>query len=315
MDCERELGGPRYSRAPYVFYIMNNSEHLLGRVVDKFGRVGFFPKVGLEVEFYALEVDHITPLAVDIGNFTRDRGISCGGVAAEIGTGQFEVGLNPYGDMARLVGDFELLKSFLLESRYGVSFSTMPFYDQPRSALQINITLNDVGGKNLFAKDSDDRESRILLNSVAGLLETTNSFLPLYIESEEDLLAYDLEFNSLIFAKRKNQAPTYNSWGLNNRSCSIRIPTSKKFYFEREYRMDNLLNRRIEFRVAASGCNLSCALFGVLYGVLYGIQNNREPPPATSNNVLEHHEGYRKIFIEDNLRDILHPSIFNDELE
>ncbi|MDR2777398.1 MAG: hypothetical protein LBB24_01350 [Rickettsiales bacterium] len=307
-----EVAGPSYQLTPPIFFIRNSVARLLERVVGRLGERGYFPKIGLEVEFYASGVDNFESFASMVNDFAGSAGIDYDGTSVEIGVNQFEIGLRPYRNINKLIGDSESLKSFLRESRYGVSFDTMPFYDQARSALQINVTLNDAEGNNLFARGPADEESRIMLNSIAGLLGTTNGFLPLYIKSEEDLLAYDHEFNEVIFARKRNPAPTYNSWGMNNRSCSIRIPTSKNFYSESDYRLDSLLNRRIEFRVAASDCDLSCAMFGVLYGILYGIRNDMEPPPPTSNNVLRHHEGYSRIFIDNNLWDILESDIFND---
>jgi glutamine synthetase len=166
------------------------------------------------------------------------------------------------------------------------------------------VSIDDRDGGNLFAKKSGE-ESELLLNSVAGILETTNSFLPLYIKFTKNLMMFDLEFNRITYLQRRNPAPTYNSWGPNNRSCSVRIPAPKNFRSRDEYKLECDLGRRLEFRVPTSDCDVSCAIFGVLCGILYGLENNLKPPEATSNNILEHHGGYSKIAIENNARDFL----------
>ncbi|MDR1425724.1 MAG: hypothetical protein LBI70_01880 [Rickettsiales bacterium] len=302
---------PNYLQTPCIFFIKNNSRVLLERVADRLVDRGYFPKIGLEVEFYTGETVDMEDFVSTLDNFTGAENINYAGVAKEVGLNQLEIKLNPYESLDKLLHDFQRLKNFLLGSDYGILLAAVPFYYQPRSALQINVSLNDADGKNLFAKDAAGGESEVLLNSIAGILETTNSFLPLYAGSEDVLLAHDLEFNRIMFARKKSQVPTHNSWGIDNRSCSIRIPTSKNFYSESDYKTDSLLNRRLEFRVAASDCDLTCALFALLQGIFYGIQNNLEPPRATSNNVLEHHEEYRGIFTENKLQHILQPDIFN----
>ncbi|MDR1494726.1 MAG: hypothetical protein LBI29_01665 [Rickettsiales bacterium] len=308
-DESREVS---YFRTPPVFYVINNSKKILDKVIGCLRDMGYLPKIGLEVEFYALRVDGIEQLADAVNNFARTEGIDQNGTSAETGEDQFEIEFNPYLDICKLVDDFESLRNFLLDSEFDVLFDALPFYGRARSALQINISLNNGARKNLFVRGPDGEENGLLLNSVAGILGATNGFLPLYIKSEEDLLMFDQEFNCLVHSRGGNPAPTYNSWGINNRSCSVRIPTPKNFFSEKEYRTEGMLNRRIEFRVATADCNLEYALFGLLYSVLWGIQNKLEPPPATSNNVLVHHEGFRRIFVENNLWDILQPSFFSE---
>jgi glutamine synthetase len=305
-------GGVRYSKTPGVFFVMNNSRRLLERASQLLGEMGYTPKVGLEVEFYGGRIGSPEELDGLLGDFARTAAIGYGGVTREVGRNQFEVSLSPQLAMGKLVDDFLLVKNFLLASDPAVSFDAMPSYYQPRSALQMNVSLNGGDGVNLFARSGDGEESRLLLNSVAGLLATTNSFLPLYLGPGGDpLVMFDEEFNRAIHSQGRNPMPTYNSWGINNRSCSVRIPTPKNFFSEKDYRIDSRLNRRIEFRVATADSNVECALFGLLYSLLYGIQNGLEPPPATSNNVLEYHEGFRRIAFEDNILSIIHPSFFS----
>jgi glutamine synthetase len=279
-------------------------DDFLTSLLEDFRDRKYFPRIGLEIEFYAPMVDGLETLASVVGDFSKSSNIDLRNTTKEVGNGQFEIDLNPYTDIHKLIDDFEVLKNFLEGESFGALFEALPFYGQPFSALQINISIGDSHGKNLFAKNSNE-ESELLLNSVAGILETTNSFLPLYLKSTKNLLRFDLEFNKIIYSRNRNPAPTYNSWGINNRSCSIRIPTPKNFRSKDEYLLDCEIGRRIEFRVPTADCDIKCAIFCVLYSVLYGIANNLKPIEATSNNVLEHHDGYRKIAIEDNICDFL----------
>jgi glutamine synthetase len=294
-----------YILSPGIFYIKNHIDDLLESVLEGFHREKYIPRIGLEIEFYAPRIDKLEALAAEVNKFSKLIDISLAGTTEEVGYRQFEIDLNPYTDIKKLISDFTVLKNFLTDGNFSATFDAMPIDGQPRSALQISVSIASEYGENLFAKNSGE-ESELLLNSVAGILETTNRFLPLYIKSTENLLVFDLEFNKIEHLQKRNPVPTYNSWGLNNRSCSIRIPTPKNFRSKDEYKLECETGRRLEFRVPSSDCDIKCAIFGVLYSVLYGIVNKLKPSvEATSNNVLEHHDSYRKIAIEDSICDFL----------
>jgi glutamine synthetase len=256
------------------------------------------------MEFYATEVDRLEPLADVVRNFSEKNALELDKVENEAGERQFEIDLKPYSNLAKLIEDVLALKSFLGTTNSGIRFDALPFYSQPRSALQINLTLNDADGNNLFAKNNDS-ESKLLLNSVAGILGTTNSFLPLYMKSKKDVHMYDHDFNYSTYGKSGNFSPTFNVWGINNRTCSLRIPTPKNFSSREDYDLENKLSRRIEFRVPAADCAIDCAIFGVLRGALWGISNDLRPMDPTSNNVLEHNDGYERIHITGHACDFL----------
>lgn len=287
----------KYFKNPEVFYIENHIDDLYNDIYIKLDELKYFPKIGIEAEFYALSVVDRKRFYDSIINFSKKNQIDLNRIKPEEGYGHFELEFLPYFNLDRLIFDFNNIKQFLLESEYNVIFKAKPFYQEVGSSLQINITLNDEYGKNLFTKDNEN-ESTLLKKSVAGLLEKTNSLLPLYIKSEDCLKRYDLEFNKIYFSMGKIPAPTCNSWGINNRTCSIRIPIPKNQTSIEKYQIENKNNRRIEFRVPSSDCNIKHAIFGVLYSIIYGIENELEPIEPTNNNVFGQEFFYRSIVNE-----------------
>lgn len=275
-----------YCLSPLKFYLINNFEKCFNKILREFNDYNIIPKIGIESEFYATKVSNIDIFFKKVSDFSDKNNIYINKIKTENSENQFELEFSPYIDLWKLINDFNLIKEFLLNLSFDVNFKAKPFYYDVGSSLQINISLNDINGNNLFIKNTDGSENRFLLNSIAGLLEKTNEFLDLYIESENCLDRYDIDFNKLHHLSGKVTSPSYICWGINNRTCSIRIPTSKYFYSHHDYINDTLKNRRIEYRVPSSNCDVGLALYSVLYSVLYGIKNELEPIEQTSNDVF-----------------------------
>ncbi len=71
-------------------------------------------------------------------------------------------------------------------------------------------------------------------------------------------------------------APTSASWGIENRTCAIRvIPGSEK-------------SQRAEYRIAASDANPYIALSAALASGLWGIENKIEPTDSIEGNAYDH---------------------------
>ncbi|MDR2526466.1 MAG: hypothetical protein LBC92_01160 [Rickettsiales bacterium] len=244
-------------------------------------------KIGLEIEFYTKEI-----------NQTLFKNLNINNIINEMGIGQKEIQTNPYIDMNLLVDEYEKIKTILKDA----NFDAAPFDDDCGSALQINLSIDD--GKNLFARNDDGKDSNLLFNCVAGLLNNINNNLLLYISDASCLARYDVERNKNIKNKGKYPAPTFISWGINNRTSAVRIPTPKNF---NDYFTEDKENRRIEFRVPSAKADIYLVLIGVLTSVIDGIRNNLYPIEKTSYDVLEKNESLEKIKCDfDELQDIFY---------
>ena len=133
------------------------------------------------------------------------------------------------------------------------------------SGMHINMSLEDLGGRNLFADDSDERGlSRLAYEFLAGILHHIKSMTiltnPLVNSYKRLIPGYD--------------APTYIAWSTaSNRGQLIRIPSSRG------------ASTRIELRSPDSAMNPYLALASCLAAGLDGIRRGLTPPEPVSRNV------------------------------
>lgn len=271
------------------FYVNKNIDRLLKEDINVFNLLNIVVKIGIETEFYSTEkISDIKSFYDKIMDFSNKNSIGILNIEKERGDNQFEIQFKPYLDLWKLIEDYNRIKNFLIGFK-NISFKARPFYHDVGSALQINITLNK-DGQNLFARVEENGkkgETELLKNCVAGLLKKNNTFLPLYINSKNCLERYDLEICKIFYKKGKIPGPAFNSWGINNRTCSIRIPVPKNFNNSAEYELEDKKNRRIEFRVPSSDSDVKLVLYGVLESLLFGIENDLQPPEPVFDNVFE----------------------------
>ena len=79
--------------------------------------------------------------------------------------------------------------------------------------MHIHVSLADEKGNNLFAAD-DPTQNELLLHALGGLKAAM----------AESMLIFAPNANSYRRFRRNSYAPVSASWGINNRTVSIRIP-------------------------------------------------------------------------------------------
>ena len=154
-----------------------------------------------------------------------------------------------------------------IAKRHGLHATFMP---KPKagvngSGMHINMSLEDLSGKNLFADDSDERGlSKLAYQFLAGILYHIKSMTiltnPLVNSYKRLIPGYD--------------APTNIAWSTaSNRGQLIRLPSSRGS------------NTRIELRSPDSAMNPYLALAACLAAGLDGIKKEMTPPEPISRNV------------------------------
>ncbi|GMO62240.1 MAG: hypothetical protein Ta2D_08600 [Rickettsiales bacterium] len=267
---------PIYTTSPLFYLIKQNKIEIFNNLVKICNCYDFTIKIGVEIEFYT---DNINKNDFD--------GLNIENIIDEMGAGQKEIQTKPYTDLQLLVSEYNKIKEILKDA----DFNAIANENDCSSALQINLSL-EKEGNNLFARE-EEQENSLLLNCVAGLLKNINNNLLLYIDNENCLKRFDLDRNKKVVAEKKYPAPTFVSWGINNRSCAIRIPTPKDF---KNYVEIDKKERRIEFRVPSSAADIYLVLIGVLSAIIEGIDDNLMPHiEKTSFNVLEKNDKLEKI--------------------
>lgn len=271
--------------------------HALARTVARLEAQGLRPVLACELEFYLLRersapdgrtqlepagggaqaerrkidayslqrLDDLAPLFDELYATAESLGLPVETLMAEYAPGQFEVTLAHRADALRAVDEAILWKRLLrgVAARHGciATFMAKPFAELAGSGLHLHVSLQDAAGRNVFAAD-EPAGSPLCRHAIGGLKATM----------AESLLAFAPNANSYRRFRSQSYAPTAPSWGVNNRSVSLRVPTGPA------------ASRHVEHRIAGADANLYVAAAAVLAGVELGIRERIDPgAPVTGN--------------------------------
>ncbi len=282
--------------------------HVLARAISRLHARGMRPVLAVELEFYVLReadaapagsiardsgrieayslarLEELAPVFDEVYAAARAQGLPAETLMSEYAPGQFEITLAHRDDALRAVDEAVMFKRLLrgVAARHGllVTFMAKPFADLAGSGMHLHVSLAGEGsgggtvergglasssGQNLFA--SEDPAGTPLLRHAIGGLKSTMA---------ESLLVFAPNGNSYRRFRSQSYAPTAASWGVNNRSVSLRIPVGPP------------ASRHVEHRIAGADANPYLAAATVLAGIERGIAQKLDPgPPVTGN-------GYRQ---------------------
>ncbi|PTU20287.1 hypothetical protein P175DRAFT_0481504 [Aspergillus ochraceoroseus IBT 24754] len=163
----------------------------------------------------------------DIFNTCAEFNCDIEGWHTEGGPGVYEAALkvSHVSEMADKVALFKLLaKSIGIEHGITPCFMAKPMQGQPGSSGHIHISLCDLEGKNLFARESEDSNAQ--WPDAAGLSDLGRHFLAGLLEALPDIMPlFAPTINSYKRLVENFWAPVNISWGLEDRMASIRIIT------------------------------------------------------------------------------------------
>ena len=265
--------------------------HVLRRVIERFEADGLVPVVACELEFYLLDVvraaDGSVQLPVDpltkerpglhqvygmreleeVSGFLRDlwasadaQNIPLEGAISEYAPGQFELTLKHKPDALRAADDAQLYKRIAkgvaLKHGMEATFMAKPFAERAGSGLHLHVSVNDKAGKNIFASE-DPAGSPSLRCAIGGMKKLLAESMAIFVPNA----------NSYRRFRANSYAPVAPTWGVNNRTVSLRVPAGGPN------------TRHVEHRVAGADANPYLALAALLAAVHYGITNKVDPGP------------------------------------
>ncbi|KAE8152188.1 hypothetical protein BDV25DRAFT_151492 [Aspergillus avenaceus] len=163
----------------------------------------------------------------DIFNTCSQINCDIEGWHTEGGPGVYEAALKVCNvrEMADKVALFKLLaKSIGVEHGVTPCFMAKPIQGQPGSSGHIHVSLCDLDGKNLFARETPDTNAA--WPDAAGLSDFGRQFLAGVLEALPDIMPlFAPTINSYKRLVENFWAPVNVSWGLEDRMASIRIIT------------------------------------------------------------------------------------------
>ncbi|MEL0291715.1 MAG: glutamine synthetase, partial [Aquiluna sp.] len=187
----------------------------------------------------------------------------------EGGPGQNEIDLR-YADalsMADNVMTFKtVVKEVAIEQGVYATFMPKPFTNHPGSGMHTHFSLFE-GDKNAFFDASAEYHlSNTARKFIAGVLR----------HAPEITLVTNQFVNSYKRLWGGGEAPSYVSWGHNNRSALVRVPLHKP---------EKAQSTRMEYRAMDSAANPYLAYSLLLSAGLKGIEENYELPAETEDDV------------------------------
>jgi glutamine synthetase len=268
---------------------------ILKKVLKLYEDKGWRPVIAPEVEFYLVSknVDPDFPLVPPSGrsgrpetasqpyglealnefediiehiyDFCEKAGLNIDTMIHESGAAQLEVNFI-HGDPLRLADEVLLFKRIVrqvaLEHGVYATFLAKPMSNQPGSAMHIHQSVLDIAtGKNIFSI-GNGRDSALFRSYIAGLARLLPQVTPLFAPN----------VNSFRRMRPDSDAPINVQWGMDNRSCGLRIPVSDS------------KNRRIENRLPGADSNPYLAMAASLACGYVGMVERMIPPKIVNGS-------------------------------
>ncbi|MDO4240065.1 glutamine synthetase family protein [Micrococcus sp.] len=290
--------------------------NVLRRVLDRASAMGFSCYTHPEIEFYLLASDRPgpdgEPVPVDSAgyfdhvpggaaqDFRRDAvmmlenmGISVEFSHHENGPGQNEIDLRA-ADALTTADNVQTFRTIMKEvaAHQGIyaTFMPKPFGRHPGSGMHTHFSLFE-GDANAFYDPADEfRLSVTGRRFIAGLLR----------HSVEISLVTHQFVNSYKRLWGADEAPSYVSWGHNNRSALVRVPL---------YKPDKAGSARIEYRGLDASANPYLAYALLLAAGLRGIEEGYELPEPASEDVGALTPQERRVLGHESLPGTLHDAV------
>ncbi|PJI93456.1 type I glutamate--ammonia ligase [Luteimicrobium subarcticum] len=250
-----------YTHPEVEFYLFNPPESDTGPLVPV-DRGGYFDHVprGSTHDFRRAAITMLESMGISV-EFSHH----------EAGPGQNEIDLR-YADALTTADNLmtfrTVVKEVALEQGVYASFMPKPMADQPGSGMHTHMSLFE-GDRNAFHEPSSQYElSKVARQFIAGLLH----------HAAEITAVTNQYVNSYKRLWGGAEAPSFVSWGHNNRSALVRVPM---------YKPGKGNSSRIEYRGIDSAVNPYLAFAVLLAAGLKGVEEGYELPDETADDVWE----------------------------
>jgi glutamine synthetase len=222
------------------------------------------PATDYNVDYAMLASTRMEPLLRDIRLGMDGAGMYCEGVKGECNLGQQEIAFRY--DHARATCDNHTIYrngAKEIADQHGKSLTFMAKFDEREgNSCHIHISLRGDDGSAVFADAGDPLGMSPMFRSfIAGQLATMR----------ELTLFYAPNINSYKRFVDGSFAPTAVAWGLDNRTCAVRV-------------VGHGHGMRMENRAPGGDVNQYLAVSALIAGGLYGIERELELPEALAGN-------------------------------
>ena len=223
--------------------------------------------------YYLQDLDDFAPFFKDLYAYCDAQGLPAKTLISEYAPGQMEIVLRHRSDVLKACDEGIMLKRLIKATaeKHGMAatFMAKPYAQWTGSGMHIHVSLGDEQGNNLFAAE-DPMQNELLLHAIGGLKAAM----------AESMLIFAPNANSYRRFRRNSYAPVSASWGINNRTVSIRIPAGAA----------NACH--IEHRPSGADANPYLVMAAILAGMHYGITEKADPGNPVVGNGYEKRAKY-----------------------
>ena len=214
---------------------------------------------------YAIHAStRMEPLLRDIRLGMDGAGMYCEGVKGECNPGQQEIAFR-YADALATCDNHTVYKNGAKEiaDQHGKSLTFMAKFDEREgNSCHIHISLRSTDGTPVFADE----------NEPLGMSAMFRSFLAGQVSTLRELaLCYAPNINSYKRFADGSFAPTAIAWGMDNRTCALRVVGHGNYM-------------RMECRVPGGDVNQYLAVAALIAGGLHGIDHGLQLPEPVAGN-------------------------------
>lgn len=266
--------------------------HVLKRVLDRYAADGLTPVAACELEYYLVDVERgpdgapqppksaltgrrphgiqvyglpeleaSAPFLRELWETSDVLGVPLEGAISEFAPGQVELTLKHKPDALACADDAVIYKRAAkgVALRHGceATFMAKPWADRAGNGFHVHVSFNNDKGDNLCASD-DPEGSELLRHAIGGMQALLGEAMAVLAPNA----------NSYRRFKANSYAPVAPTWGVNNRTVSLRVPAGPA------------PTRHVEHRVAGADANPYLVLAVLLAGAHHGIVSKIDPGPA-----------------------------------
>jgi glutamine synthetase len=228
------------------------------------GYRGLTAATDYNIDYAMLASTRMEPLLRDIRLGMEGAGMYCEGVKGECNLGQQEIGFR-YADALVTCDNHSIYKNGAKEiaDQHGKSLTFMAKYDEREgNSCHIHISFRGTDGSAVFADEGQPRGmSTMFASFIAGQLATLREFT----------LFYAPNINSYKRFVDGSFAPTAVAWGMDNRTCALRV-------------VGHGHGMRMECRAPGGDVNQYLAVAALIAGGLHGIDQKLELPDPCEGN-------------------------------
>lgn len=225
------------------------------------------PASDYNIDYALLASTRMEPLLRDIRNSMDGAGMYCEGVKGECNLGQQEIAFR-YTDALGTCDNHSIYKNGAKEiaDRHGKSLTFMAkFNEREGNSCHIHISLRGEGGSAVFSDaDAPHGMSKLFRQFLAGQLAVMRE---LTLFSAPNINSYKRYVAGSF-------APTAIAWGLDNRTCALRV-------------VGHGHGMRVENRVPGGDVNQYLAVAALIAAGLHGIEQELEPADVFVGNAYE----------------------------